>query len=114
MADAAEPDSLTDDERMLVEEVKAVYKNRLAVGCTTCGYCLPCPEGVAITSCFNMLNSASLFGTAEQLKQFYPQMIAEENRAAVCTECGECEEKCPQELPIREKLKEVVDLFESA
>jgi len=33
-------------------------------------------------------------------------------KASNCTECGECEEKCPQKIPIREMLKEVVKLFE--
>jgi predicted aldo/keto reductase-like oxidoreductase len=33
--------------------------------------------------------------------------------AESCTECGECEEKCPYELPIRDMIKEHVALFQA-
>jgi predicted aldo/keto reductase-like oxidoreductase len=32
--------------------------------------------------------------------------------ASQCQDCGECEEKCPQKLPVRELLKEVSNEFE--
>ena len=31
--------------------------------------------------------------------------------ASCCVECGECEEKCPQHLPIRELLRDVNEYF---
>jgi predicted aldo/keto reductase-like oxidoreductase len=31
--------------------------------------------------------------------------------ASQCQECGECEEKCPQGIPIREYLKKVAAYF---
>ena len=33
-------------------------------------------------------------------------------KAKACTECGECEEKCPYQLPIRERMKEVVVIYD--
>jgi predicted aldo/keto reductase-like oxidoreductase len=32
--------------------------------------------------------------------------------AEACVHCGECEEKCPYQLPIQEMLEENVDFFE--
>jgi predicted aldo/keto reductase-like oxidoreductase len=32
-------------------------------------------------------------------------------KVAECNECGECEPKCPYNLPIREKIGEAADLF---
>jgi predicted aldo/keto reductase-like oxidoreductase len=60
-----------------------------------------------------MLNSAHLFGKPEQTAKMYLQFIPEQERASACSDCGECEEKCPQEIPIREKLRQVVENFEA-
>jgi predicted aldo/keto reductase-like oxidoreductase len=34
-----------------------------------------------------------------------------EVKASECKECGSCEEKCPYELPIIEKLKQAHELL---
>jgi len=34
------------------------------------------------------------------------------NKAVECIECGDCETRCPYDLPIREMLRENYDLFE--
>lgn len=111
-AGQGEAHSLTEAERALIDRVKAAYKEKIQVPCTTCGYCVPCPSGVNIPSCFSMFNNAHVFGTMERSRTFYPQMIPEGERASDCTECGECVEKCPQQIPIPEKLKEVAKAFE--
>ena len=35
-------------------------------------------------------------------------------RAATCTECGDCEERCPYDLVIREIIDERVDWYKEA
>jgi hypothetical protein len=37
----------------------------------------------------------------------YNEMLSPEQRASACTECGKCEEQCPQHLQIQEELKVV-------
>jgi uncharacterized protein len=37
---------------------------------------------------------------------FYNVMMPPEQRATSCEECGECEEKCPQQIEIMSELKD--------
>lgn len=104
--------SLTAQELDLIDRVKAEYKKRIKVDCTNCGYCMPCPNGVNIPDCFGRYNQAYLFEDIEGMKENYLRFVQEPQRASQCVACGECEEKCPQHLPIIEQLRDVVELFE--
>lgn len=103
------PNSLTEEERNLISEVKEIYRSKTRVFCTGCHYCMPCPSGVNIPESFKYFNNAEMFNNVEGEKLLYGGL---EGKASNCTECGACEEKCPQETPIREMLKEVMKLFE--
>ena len=48
-----------------------------------------------------------LFKDSEIAYMLYNHMLAPEQRASNCAECGECEEHCPQHLEVREELKRV-------
>lgn len=99
----------------LIEEIKAVFKERIKVSCTACGYCLPCPSKVNIPGCFRYYNEFYVFGNPEtndpSLSMYFSQ-LGPKQRASSCIECGKCEEHCPQGLPIRAELKKVKDLFD--
>ena len=103
------PNSLTEQEKELISRVKEIYRSKTRVYCTDCHYCMPCSSGVNIPENFKLLRNAEMFGRVEEEKLSYSGL---EGKASNCTECGECEEKCPQKTPIREMLKEVVNLFE--
>ena len=107
------PNSLTTDELDLVERVRQTYLSRIKIGCTACEYCLPCPHGVAIPSCLNSYNSAFLFNDVKQAKAEYLMFIPEKSRASQCVACGECEDKCPQNLSIMDALAQINVLFET-
>lgn len=110
IASEARPNSLTEKEKKLINEVKNIYKQRTKVNCTSCRYCMPCTSGVHISLSFMQYNSAFMFDNIEKAKSDY--LSAPKNmRASNCTECGECLSKCPQGIPIIDKLKEVVSLF---
>ncbi len=108
--DAGRPGSLTKGELALVKRAQAAYRARMKVVCTGCEYCMPCNNGVNIPGCFEQYNNASMFGDPEQPKAIY-HMFMSDGCASQCAECGECEAKCPQGIPIPEKLKEVKALF---
>lgn len=107
----AEANSLIADELELVQKVKSVYENRTKVGCTACGYCMPCPSGVDIPGIFKHYNNASIFADVSGAKDAYLRFTAEAAYASNCAECGQCEASCPQGIPIREHLREVSILF---
>jgi len=112
IASAAGPNSLTGDELSLVRRAAETYRNLMQVGCTGCGYCLPCPEDVLIPTCFDFFNKLYLFGDAENAKYMYNAFLQEHRYrkagfASQCVECGQCLEKCPQGINIPEVLKRV-------
>ena len=112
IAAEALPQSLTEKEKGLLEAATIVYHAKIKVNCTTCQYCLPCPVGVSIPACFARLNGAYMFDNIEAAKDIYLS-LGPQQRASACVECGRCETLCPQHIPIRSMLQEVVSLFES-
>jgi len=99
---------LDDAERRAVARVQEAYGGLSPVPCTKCGYCMPCPSGVDIPLNFELFNSAAVYGgNAASLARNLFYAAPEAQRATACQECGACEEKCPQQIPIMEKLKAV-------
>lgn len=72
--------------------------------CRRCGYCMPCAVGIDIPGSFIF----HLQYTRYNMKTAIPQRYAEfKVKASACIDCGLCETRCPYNLPIREKLKQV-------
>jgi predicted aldo/keto reductase-like oxidoreductase len=110
-ADRSEPGSLSDQELALYGEVRDAYNKLGFVGCTACRYCMPCPEGVDIPTILGYYNEYYLSGGSEEVKTSYWRNMDPENHVQNCIACGICEEKCPQQLPIRKFINEAVSLF---
>ena len=106
-SDAGVGDFTTEDFA-LIEEVKRQIRLKEKVGCTGCGYCMPCPKGVNIPGIFRSYNT--MYAESKFSGWFqYGQTVAltrEPSFASQCIQCGKCEKHCPQGIPIREKLKE--------
>jgi len=119
IAEEALPGSLTPEELALVDRVRDTYKNLMQVGCTGCGYCLPCPAGVLIPSCFNFFNVLHMFGNEAETKRLYTVMAGgmisggKPGLASQCVACGQCLEKCPQAIQIPDVLERVAAELES-
>ena len=103
--------SLGKADLALFNKIKRLFRSRMKVPCTGCGYCQPCPNGVDIPECFSSYNSAFMYEDKAHAKALYG-FRAGEGKASRCVECHECESLCPQCIPIPEKLKEVKALFE--
>ncbi len=108
IADEMKPGTFTSDDFELLEKVKEAINEKIKVGCTGCRYCMPCPKGVDIPGTFACYNTMFTEGKKEGRFQ-YAQTVGltkEPAFASQCIECGKCEQHCPQNIPIREKLKE--------
>ncbi|MCR5310111.1 MAG: aldo/keto reductase [Lachnospiraceae bacterium] len=108
IASETEAGSFTDAEFRVLNKVIAEIKASEKVGCTGCRYCMPCPKGVDIPGTFRCYNAMYTEGKSEGRFQFAQTvgLTREPSFASQCIECGKCEKHCPQNLPIREKLKE--------
>ncbi|MEE8355423.1 MAG: aldo/keto reductase [Candidatus Bathyarchaeia archaeon] len=98
------PGTLTPEELALVDRVQKKYLELGTIGCTKCDYCQPCPEGVLIPDIIEVLNQ-NYTSTGDETKAAYHAAIPEVGRAVHCEQCGECEEQCPQALPIMSLMK---------
>jgi uncharacterized protein len=108
LADDGQPDSLSPADLSLIDKAKRTYKEMVKVNCTACAYCMPCPSGVNIPMMFSAYNDLFVFPhKAEMVAALYNAFLKPEQRASACVECGECEEKCPQRIEIRDQLKKV-------
>lgn len=106
-ASEAMPNSLPPSELRLFEEVQKSYRLMTQIDCTACGYCQPCPSGVDIPGNFALYNEAHMYDELATSRFAYGQFYTPETRASACTECGQCEEACPQTLSIRTYLRDV-------
>lgn len=102
--------SLTEKEEEILKRAREEWLKIKFIDCTDCKYCLPCPFGVNIPENFKIYNDAVRYNDFKEGKFKY-EFLKEEERASNCQECGECETKCPQNLPIIELLKLVSKSF---
>ena len=105
---------LTDLENETLARIREVFIERLKVNCTGCGYCLPCPEGVNIPKNFSYFNDywmTDVPGFQGRAKMYFHAQVSERESCNNCVHCRQCEEKCPQSLPISELMDEVAAVF---
>jgi len=105
---------LGPDEEAMLQQVVAAINSRMKVGCTGCGYCMPCPSGVDIPGTFAAYNRRYAEGKYWGFYDYMMCTAARKNSTAAskCTGCGKCEKHCPQGIEIREELKNAKKEFE--
>jgi uncharacterized protein len=103
---------LTTEEMEIIHNQMDRLKRMAELYCTGCGYCMPCEAAsVHIPHIFGLFNQGRIYGLWQNARNSYGGIgvhppFHKHAKADACTECGECEEKCPQNIQIRAQLKE--------
>ncbi len=95
---------LTDGDWAKMGAIRDELGNRF---CRQCMYCMPCPQGVEIWLLTYMKNLFRLWPRQRVIQGFGDRAVTAEK----CIQCGECEEKCPYGLPIRELIQENYEYY---
>jgi predicted aldo/keto reductase-like oxidoreductase len=98
---------LTPADKKKMAQITKELGNRF---CRRCDYCQPCSQGIAISAMMTFDTMVKRLPPDWYLKN--PHFTSVLDKAATCIECGECEARCPFQLPIREMLKKNYDLYE--
>jgi predicted aldo/keto reductase-like oxidoreductase len=97
--------SMTPSEQTEMERLRNELGNRF---CRRCEYCHPCTAGISISS---VMSFPMFFNLRPRESLFSGQVCEFMEKAADCAECGDCEERCPYHLPIRQMISEYVSWY---
>ncbi|MBQ6482051.1 MAG: aldo/keto reductase [Anaerolineaceae bacterium] len=114
-ADKAYAGMLSEADQEILQKVVKEILSHMAVGCTGCRYCMPCPKNVDIPGIFFAYNMAKSQGllTAEKSYFMTSALRRDSTSPSNCVECGKCEKHCPQHIEIRKMLKEAGKTLEN-
>ena len=112
VATASREESLSAQERADIARAMDQFAALADLYCTGCGYCMPCPNDVNIPENFKYMNLHRVYGISEYARSAYARLGQPDSwpkglKADACIQCGECETKCPQHIPIIQQLEEV-------
>jgi len=120
--------TLSEDELLTISELRKAYSKYLVVPCTSCRYCMPCPNGVSIPFILRIVNDLAYWGergiprvsffynrmskTQEDIEKRKSEGEEFDGAACLCTKCGECIDKCPQQINIPDIMEKANEIFE--
>ena len=106
---------LNEAEMAAVERVQEIFHSKHLIPCPSCRYCTDgCPQHISIPDLFAIMNTKQLYHDWNADDYYSVVHTAPGRRASDCLKCGKCEKVCPQHLPIRKLLEDVVKEFEKA
>ena len=106
VASEAQVGQLGEEDFATLAQVTDAINGKMRVGCTGCGYCMPCPQGVDIPALFRCYNRMYTEGKDSGRKEYWQTVSLRKEKAFArqCIGCGKCERHCPQGIAIREQI----------
>ncbi|MCL1828823.1 MAG: aldo/keto reductase [Oscillospiraceae bacterium] len=117
---------LNEEEQKIIDRVIEIINENTVIQCTACRYCEEhgCPMQIAIADNFGLINDMKRFENSSNAgninrvniqADYYESWVKNgAGPASSCIGCKNCEEVCPQHLPIVQYLEEyVVPLLEN-
>ena len=95
-----DPPAMTPEREALIEKDRAELSGSF---CRSCGYCMPCPQGIMISNCARM---SQLIRRSPSAPFLTPMWRENMERIEQCVGCGQCRERCPYGLDVPELLKQ--------
>ncbi len=105
---------LDETELAAVNRVASIIRSVPTIPCTSCRYCIDgdrCPAHIHIPGLFGAENKARRFNTTDARGHY--NHVTRTAKPTACIKCGKCEQICPQQLPIRDLLREIGERFEA-
>jgi len=114
IASDAESGDLSQTDLEIFDKVQRILEEKTKVPCTGCNYCMPCPSGVDIPTCFACYNDIEIEGKISALKKYImlTSLKTQKMNASLCTKCKKCENHCPQKIMISEEMTKVANTLE--
>ena len=88
----ANPPKMDDEMRAVIAKDR---KELAGEFCRSCGYCMPCPQGINIPTAGRI----HLLATRSPYQQFLTKQYRDEQKLVDnCIHCGQCASRCPYHL----------------
>ena len=97
---------LNEEEQKIIQKAQRILGKSSTIPCTACHYCTEgCPKQIPIPEIFSAVNKQLGNGQTQEARADYERVATEGHRASDCIGCKQCEQACPQHLPITDHLK---------
>ena len=105
---------LNEEEQRIIQQAQRILGHSAAIPCTACHYCTEgCPKQIPIPEIFSAMNKKLANGQALQAAEDYQKAIDGKGAASDCIRCRQCENACPQHLPIIRHLEQCRELLKA-
>jgi predicted aldo/keto reductase-like oxidoreductase len=104
---------LSDTERdytAAISTFREGSKGSFKGSCVYCNHCLPCPANINVAAVHKYLDIAMLDekNIPKDIMRSYKELNA---HGSDCTECGNCEERCPFSVSVIKNMRKAAEIF---